>query len=87
VIYEDLVKNPEAEIRRLLDHLGLPFEEACLRFHETERTMSSISFEQVRRPISDGASEYWRNYEPWLAPLKAALGPVLDAYPGVPAFP
>jgi tetratricopeptide (TPR) repeat protein len=86
VLYEDLVKQPEAEIRCLLEYLGLPFEEACLRFHENTRTMSSVSAEQVRKPISGGASEYWRNYEPWLASLKAALGPVLGAYPDVPAF-
>lgn len=86
VIYEDLVEKPEDEIRRLLDYLGLPFEETCLRFHENPRSMSSISAEQVRKPISGSASEYWRNFEPWLAPLKAALGPVLDAYPGVPTF-
>ena len=86
VFYEDIVASPEAEIRRLLDFLGLPFEDSCLRFHENTRTMSSISAEQVRRPISDSASGFWRNYEPWLGPLKAALGPVLDAYPAVPAF-
>lgn len=87
VLYEDLVREPEREIRRLLEHLALPFEDACLRFHETERSMSSVSAEQVRRPISHEALEYWRNYEPWLGPLKAALGPVLDAYPDVPSFP
>jgi tetratricopeptide (TPR) repeat protein len=86
VFYEDLVREPEREIRRLLEHLELPFEEACLRFHETERSMSSVSAEQVRQPISHEALEYWRNYEPWLGPLKSALGPVLDAYPGVPSF-
>jgi tetratricopeptide (TPR) repeat protein len=86
VFYENLVQNPETEIRRLLDHIGVPFEQACLRFHENTRAMDSVSSEQVRRPINDEAVERWRNYEPWLGPLKAALGPVLDAYPGVPAF-
>ncbi|HEX4077638.1 MAG TPA: sulfotransferase [Rhizomicrobium sp.] len=86
VLYEDLVLNPEAEIRRLLAFVGVPFEEACLAFHETKRVLTTASSEQVRRPLYRDALEYWRNYEPWLGPLKAALGPVLDAYPAVPAF-
>jgi hypothetical protein len=86
VFYENLVREPEAEIRRLLDHLELPFEEACLEFHKNERAMDSASSEQVRKPISTDAVEQWRNYEPWLGPLKSALGPVLDAYPDVPSF-
>lgn len=84
IFYEDLVREPETEIRRLLDYLELPFEEPCLRFHETRRAMSSVSAEQVRKPISGEAIDFWRNYEFWLGPLKAALGPVLHAYPGVP---
>ncbi|HEX4158602.1 MAG TPA: sulfotransferase [Rhizomicrobium sp.] len=86
VFYEDLVHQPETEIRRLLDHIGLPFEDACLRFHENRRAMDSVSSEQVRRPIFSESVDHWRNYEPWLGPLKTALGPVLDAYPQVPAF-
>ncbi len=86
VFYEDLVRQPESEIRRLLDHIGLPFEEACLRFHENRRAMDSVSSEQVRRPISGEAIDQWRNYDPWLGPLKMALGSVLDAYPDVPDF-
>ncbi|HEY1613314.1 MAG TPA: sulfotransferase [Rhizomicrobium sp.] len=86
VFYEDLVLNPEAEIRRLLAFLGVPFEEACLTFHQTDRVVSTASSEQVRQPLYRDALEYWRNYEPWLGSLKTALGPVLDAYPAVPAF-
>jgi len=86
VFYEDLVRQPEKEIRRLLDHIGLPFEDACLRFHENRRAMDSVSSEQVRRPIFTESLDQWRNYEQWLAPLKSALGPVLDAYPAVPDF-
>jgi tetratricopeptide (TPR) repeat protein len=81
VFYERMIETPEAEIRRLLDYLELPFEEACLRFHETERPVRTASAEQVRRPISQDARENWRPFEPWLGPLKAALGPALDAYP------
>jgi tetratricopeptide (TPR) repeat protein len=86
VIYEKLVAEPEAETRRLLEYCGLPFEENCLRFYENDRAVRTASSEQVRRPIFSDAVEHWRNYEPWLGPLKAALGPVLTAYPDVPIF-
>ncbi len=86
VLYEGLVEYPEQEVRRLLDCLGLPFEEACLRFHETERGVLTMSAEQVRTPIYKHSIGQWRKYEPWLEPLKAALGPVLEAYPAVPEF-
>src|SRR5581483_789472 len=81
VFYESLVQDPEAEIRRLLDYCGLPFEEACLRFYENGRAVRTASSEQVRMPIFSDGLEQWRNYEPWLGPLKAALGPALEAYP------
>jgi tetratricopeptide (TPR) repeat protein len=84
VIYEDLVNQPEVVTRRLLDHIGLPFEEACLRFHENRRSMDSVSSQQVRRPMFRDSVDQWRNYEPWLGPLKSALGPVLDTYPDAP---
>lgn len=85
VIYERLVADLEGETRALLAHCGLAFEEACLRFHENRRAVRTASAEQVRRPIFTDAADHWRNYEPWLAPLKAALGPVLDAYPDPPS--
>jgi hypothetical protein len=80
VIYEDLVADTEAEVRRLLDYLGLPFEPACLQFHENTRAVRTASSEQVRQPIYQSAIEHWRNYEPWLEPLKSALGPALSTY-------
>jgi hypothetical protein len=52
VIYERLVDDVEGEVRRLLDYLGLPFDEACLEFHSNERSVRTISAEQVRRPIN-----------------------------------
>jgi tetratricopeptide (TPR) repeat protein len=85
VIHEELVANSEAEIRRLLDYLELPFEEACLRAHETKRAVRTPSSEQVRRPITSEGVDQWRRFEAWLGPLKEALGPVLDAYPEAPA--
>ena len=86
VIYEQLVMDPEREIRRLLNYLELPFETGCLEFHKNERVVVTMSSEQVRRPISRDRLEEWRNYEQWLGPLKATLGSVLDVYPEVPAF-
>ncbi|HEV2748378.1 MAG TPA: sulfotransferase [Allosphingosinicella sp.] len=84
VLHEALVDDPEAELRRLLDYLGLPFDEACLRFYENERAVRTASSEQVRRPINREGMDQWRPFEPWLGPLKAALGPVLDHYPEAP---
>jgi hypothetical protein len=81
VFYEKLIEDTEAEVRRLLDYCALPFEEGCLRFYQNERAVRTASSEQVRQPIFRDALEHWRHFEPWLDPLKAALGPVLEAYP------
>ncbi|HEV2561749.1 MAG TPA: sulfotransferase [Rhizomicrobium sp.] len=86
VFYEDMVAEPEVEVRRLLTYCGLPFEEQTLRFYENERAVRTASSEQVRKPIFTDAVEHWQNFEPWLDPLKTALGPVLSAYPGTPTF-
>jgi tetratricopeptide (TPR) repeat protein len=80
VFYEDMVEDPEREIRRLLNYLDLPFDAACLRFYETERAVQTPSSEQVRRPIFMEGVDRWRHFEPWLGPLKTALGPALDRY-------
>jgi hypothetical protein len=84
VVHESLVDDPEAEIRRLLDALGLPFDPACLRFHETKRAVRTASSEQVRRPINREGIGQWRPYEAWLGPLKQALGPVLESWSDPP---
>ncbi len=86
VIYEQLVADPEREVRRLLDYCGLPFEDGCLRFYENDRAVRTASSEQVRQPIFKDSVEHWQNYKPWLGPLEAALGPVLESYPEVPLF-
>jgi tetratricopeptide (TPR) repeat protein len=86
VIYENMVNNQEEEVRRLLDYLGLPFEEQCLRFHESKRYVRTISSEQVRMPLYKSGMGQWKPYEAWLGPLKEALGGVLDYYPDVPEF-
>ena len=87
VIYEDLVADTESEIRRLLDYCGLPFEEACLKFYENDRSVRTVSSEQVRRPIFRDGIDQWRHYEPWLGPLKLVLGPTLEHWRGYSALP
>ena len=73
--YERLVEDTESEVRRLLAHCGLPFEPACLNFHETARAVATATSEQVRRPIYREALDQWRHFEPWLKPLGQALSP------------
>ena len=84
VFYESMIEDTEAEVRRLLDYCELPFEEQCLRFYENERAVRTASSEQVRQPIFKEGMDHWRHFEPWLGPLKAALGPVLESYPAMP---
>ena len=81
-----MVADREGSVRRLLDHCNLPFEPACVAFHKTERSVRTPSSEQVRQPIFRDGTESWQPFEPWLDPLKAALGDVVGAYPAVPAF-
>ncbi len=81
VIHEAMLDDPETEIRALLAYLGLPFEEACLNFHENKRAVRTASSEQVRRPINRDGVDQWRPYEVHLEPLKAALGDYWTTYP------
>lgn len=74
VLNERLIDDPSGEIRGLLEHVGVPFDEACLEFHKTKRAVHSASSEQVRRPINRDGVDYWRRYDPFLGPLKDALG-------------
>jgi tetratricopeptide (TPR) repeat protein len=76
VQHEAVVDDLEGSVRRILDFCGLDFEAACLEFHRTERSVRTASSEQVRRPIFKEGLEQWRHFEPWLEPLKAALGPL-----------
>jgi tetratricopeptide (TPR) repeat protein len=80
VQYEDVVADLEGQARRLLDHCGLPWEDACLRYWETERAIRSASSEQVRLPIYDTSIGRWHRYERELAPLIEILRPVLPAF-------
>ena len=77
VQYESVVADQEPETRRLLEFCGLPWEEGCLRYYETERAIRTASSEQVRRPIYDSSVGIWRNYERQLAPLIEILQPLL----------
>ncbi|HZF27307.1 MAG TPA: sulfotransferase, partial [Steroidobacteraceae bacterium] len=74
VQHEQLVEDFEPSVRRILDFLGLEFESACLEFYKTERSVRTASSEQVRQPIYREGLEQWRNFEPWLGPLRVALG-------------
>jgi tetratricopeptide (TPR) repeat protein len=80
--YEELVRDPEACVRRLLAHCRLSFEPACLRFHETRRPVRTASAEQVRQPLYDSAVGYWRHFEKELEPLRRALGGCLARFDG-----
>ncbi|MEP3225600.1 MAG: sulfotransferase [Parasphingorhabdus sp.] len=74
VQHEDILDNLETEVRRMLDYLGLPFEQACIEFHKTKRAVRTASSEQVRQPITKASVDLWRHYEAHLQPLKDALG-------------
>ena len=81
VHYEDTVLDLEGQVRRILDHCGLPFEPACVRFHETERAVKTASSEQVRQPIHREALGKWRVYAQHLHWLVEDLAPIVDALP------
>jgi hypothetical protein len=85
VRHEDLVEDLDGGVRRLLDHCRLPFEQACVDFHLTERSVRTPSSEQVRQPIFRDGVDQWRKFEPWLEPLKVALGDALVGYRDEPA--
>jgi hypothetical protein len=72
--HEELVGDLESQVRRILEFLDLPFEPACLEFYKTERSVRTASSEQVRQPIYKEGLDQWRNFEPWLGPLREALG-------------
>jgi tetratricopeptide (TPR) repeat protein len=74
VEHEDVVDDLEGNVRRILDFCGLEFEPQCVEFYKTERSIRTASSEQVRRPIFKEGIDQWRNFEPWLGPLKEVLG-------------
>jgi tetratricopeptide (TPR) repeat protein len=80
VYHEDVVDDLEGSVRRILEYCELPFEPACLEFHRTERSIRTASSEQVRQPIFREGLDQWRRYEPWLGPLREALGDALERF-------
>jgi tetratricopeptide (TPR) repeat protein len=76
VQHGDVIDDLEGSVRRILDHLGLEFEQGCVEFHRTDRRVHTASSEQVRRPINREGIDQWRHFEPWLGQLRAALGPL-----------
>ena len=86
VSYERMVEDTESEVRGLLEFCGLPFEPATLSFYENERAVRTASSQQVRKPIFRDGLDQWRNFEPWLGTLRAALGDVLTQHMGTPHF-
>ena len=81
VHYEDVVSDTETQVRRILTYCDLPFEQACLDFHNTDRAVRTASSEQVRQPIYQSGTDQWHHFDDHLDLLKAALGPVLSSYP------
>lgn len=81
VHYEQMVLDQETQTRRLLEHCGLPWEDQCLRFYETDRAINTASSEQVRQPIYTKALNFWRNYEAHLGELIETLEPLLSELP------
>jgi tetratricopeptide (TPR) repeat protein len=80
IINEELIVDPEIQIRRLLDSCGLPFEQACLEFHKNNRAVRTASSEQVRQPVNASGVDRWRKFEPHLESLKLPLGSAMDEY-------
>ena len=80
VQYEDVVADLKFQVGRILDFCNLPFEDACIDFHKTERSVRTASSEQVRQPIYQSGVDQWRHFEAFLEPLKEALGPALTEY-------
>jgi len=81
VHYEHVVADLEGQLRRILDYLGLPFEENCLSYYQTDRSIRTPSSEQVRQPIYQSGLEQWRHFEPWLGVLQRELAEEIARYP------
>lgn len=82
VQYEDVIADLEGQVRRLLEYCGLPWDDACVRYHQSERVIRSASSEQVRLPLYRDAQDRWRPYAEHLSPLVEALGPLAGGMTG-----
>jgi len=77
VQYENVVEDLEPEVRRILEFCGLPFEDACVHFHENKRAVRTASSEQVRQPIYRDSVQTWRRFGSNLESLRDILSPVM----------
>jgi hypothetical protein len=82
VQHEDVIDDLEGQVRRILNYCELPFEQACIDYHETDRAVRTPSSEQVRQPIYKSGMEQWQHFAEYLSPLEEALGPTLHQYRG-----
>jgi hypothetical protein len=80
VHYEVVVADFENQAKRIINHVGLPWDEACLRFYENDRHVKTASLSQVRKPIYNSSVGRWRKYEAYLKPLIKELGPAIKNY-------
>jgi hypothetical protein len=80
VQHEEVVDDLEGSVRRLLDFCGLELEASCVEFYKSSRSVRTASSEQVRQPIYREGLDQWKHYEPWLQPLKDALGDAVTRY-------
>ena len=80
VHHEDVIDDLDGQVRRILKHCGLDFEQSCVDFHKTERAVRTPSSEQVRQPIYKSSVQQWRNYESYLEPLITSLGDTRSSY-------
>jgi hypothetical protein len=78
--YEEVVADFETQVRRLLEFCGLPWEDACLRFYESNRPVRTPSSEQVRQPIYDRSVGHWQNYAAHLDELATVIEPIRERY-------
>lgn len=74
VQYEQTTAEPEPSIRRMLDHVGLPFDEACMSFHKSKKSVHTASVAQIRQPLYKTSANRWKNYEKHIGPLIEKLG-------------
>ncbi|MFG0244717.1 MAG: sulfotransferase [Phycisphaerales bacterium JB052] len=76
--YEQTTSDPEPSIRRLLDHVGLRFDEACMNFHKSKKSVHTASVSQIRQPLYTSSSQRWKNYEKHIGPLIEKLGHLIE---------
>ena len=79
VQHEDVLGDLQGQVSRILEYCELPFEAACVNFHETQRAVRTASSEQVRQPLNRSGQNQWKGFDPFLTPLKEALGDLLEA--------